>query len=111
MQAHSEATLHCENEKLGQEQCKGTTWLFIGKTSTAVVELFNYGEINEDGKEKSNRLRLSLSENCSLVINNVTAEDAGSYVCEQWNGTKETSTGDTQLANDSVVDLSVVTGE
>lgn len=104
MQAHSEATLHCENEKLGQKQCKGTTWTFSGKTSRAAVELILLGEI----KEKSGRQ--SLSENCSLVINNVTAEDAGSYVCQQWRGTKE-STGDVKLAEDSVVYLSVVTGE
>lgn len=104
VQAHSEATLHCENEKRGQKQCKGTIWIFSGKTSTAAVELILLGEI----KEKSDRQ--SLSENCSLVINNVTAEDAGSYTCQQWNGTKE-STGDVKLAEDSVVDLSVVTGE
>lgn len=105
VQAHSETTLHCENEKRGQKQCKGTIWIFSGKTSRAAVELILLGEI----KEKSDRQ--SLSENCSLVINNVTAEDAGSYTCQQWRGTKETSTGDVKLAEDSVVDLSVVTGE
>lgn len=108
VQAHSEATLPCENVKLGQKQCKGTTWIFLSKTS--YVELFHYGEVTEDGKEKSDRLRLSLSENCSLVIKNVTAEDVGSYTCQQWRGTKE-STGDTKLAENSVVYLSVVTGE
>ncbi|XP_075869143.1 uncharacterized protein LOC142879648 [Nelusetta ayraudi] len=106
VQAHSEATLPCENVKLGQKQCKGTTWIFLSKTS--YVELFHYGEVTEDGKEKSDRLRLSLSENCSLGIKNVTAEDVGSYTCQQWRGTKE-STGDTKLAENSVVYLSVVT--
>lgn len=108
MQADSEATLHCGNAKLGQEQCRGTTWNFSGKTSTA-VELFQYGKIKEDVKEKFKIL--TWSKNCSLVIKKVTAEDAGSYTCQQWKGTEETTTGDVQLAEDSVVDLSVVTGE
>lgn len=110
VQAQRKVTLHCGNEKLGQKQCKGTTWMFSNGTSSAALELFKYGEITKDGKERSDRLRLSLTANCSLVIKKVTVEDAGSYTCQQWSRTKE-STEDIRLADDSTVDLSVVTGE
>lgn len=107
VQAQGKATLQCENEKLGQKQCKGTTWIFISGINRTTVELFQYGEINGGSKEQSHRL--SLDESCSLVIRKVTVEDAGSYVCQQWSGTKGTKA--TKQATDSTVDLSVVTGE
>ncbi|KAK1889486.1 Pregnancy-specific beta-1-glycoprotein 5 [Dissostichus eleginoides] len=43
---------------------------------------FTDGQIHSEAKAKSDRLRVT--ENCSLVIKNVTEEDAGLYTCKQF---------------------------
>ncbi|KAI9547335.1 hypothetical protein NQZ68_018559 [Dissostichus eleginoides] len=66
---------------------------------TAALTLFEGGQIHNDAKAKSDRLRVT--EKCSLVIKKVTEEDAGRYTCRQIrSGT---------YRSDSEVCLSVVT--
>ncbi|TDH00719.1 hypothetical protein EPR50_G00191390 [Perca flavescens] len=94
-----EVTLSCENVRDDQNNCDGTVWTFSDLNST--VELVILGQIVEEAKAKSDRL--SVRENCSLVIKNVTEEDAGRYFCQQYNKTGQ------QQGPDSQVYLSVVT--
>ncbi|XP_042071427.1 uncharacterized protein LOC121812690 [Haplochromis burtoni] len=89
-------TLPCENVTHGQDDCNSTTWAFSGSTDTAVVELATHGQIHKDVRAKS--ARLSVSEDCSLVINKVTVEDAGRYTCRQIKSGNEVSEFDVYLS-------------
>ncbi|XP_038595331.1 uncharacterized protein LOC119918663 [Micropterus salmoides] len=77
-----EVTLPCENVKDGQQECENTTWLFVGSGNTAAVKLVKLGQIGENTKAKSDRL--SVTENCSLVIKKVTDQEVGRYHCRQF---------------------------
>ena len=85
-----------------QNNCDGTTWTF-SYLSNRTVELVRLGQIGVDAKTKSDRL--SVRENCSLVIKKVTEEDVGRYSCQQYNKTGQ------HRRPDSQVYLSVVTSE
>lgn len=89
-------TLPCENVTHGQDDCNSTTWAFSGSTDTAVVELATHGQIHKDVRAKS--ARLSVSEDCSLVVNKVTVEDAGRYTCRQIKSGNEVSEFDVYLS-------------
>lgn len=95
-----EVTLSCENVKHDQERCDSTTWIFA--RSTNLVPLFENGQIHEEAGAKSDRL--SVRENCSLVLKKVTVEDGGLYTCRRF------QSGEHQ-GPDTHVDLSVVTSE
>ncbi|XP_054482861.1 uncharacterized protein LOC129115296 [Anoplopoma fimbria] len=95
-----EVTFPCNNVLKDHKNCDTTTWLFIDSRSRATVELVKDGEIGETAKAKSDRL--SVSENCSLVIKNVRDEDVGQYVCRQYRSGR-------QDGPDALVLLSVVT--
>ncbi len=75
-----DVTLPCENMIKDQHNCESTTWLFNDKGQA--LPQVERGKIHKDVKAKSHRL--SVTENCSLVIKNVTAEDAGHYFCRQF---------------------------
>ncbi|XP_038583666.1 uncharacterized protein LOC119909491 [Micropterus salmoides] len=96
-----EVTLPCENVIDVQQRCDSTIWLFAGSGNTAAVELVRLGQIGENTKAKSDRL--SVTENCSLVIKKVTVEDVGRYSCRQF-----THKEGKQQAPDSQVYLSVI---
>ncbi|XP_050927681.1 uncharacterized protein LOC108887501 isoform X16 [Lates calcarifer] len=96
-----DVTLPCENVRDDQDQCDRTTWIFTGLRTTSSVPLFEHGKIHKDAKSKSDRL--SVTENCSLVIKKVTVEDVGLYTCRQFDRSGQ------QQGPDVVVDLSVVT--
>ncbi|KAJ4928687.1 hypothetical protein JOQ06_004313 [Pogonophryne albipinna] len=81
-----------------QDKCERTKWLF--RHSRRPVTLFEDGQIHNEAKAKSDRLRVT--EKCSLVIKKVTEEDAGVYTCRQ------VRSGE-QQDPDSRVYLSVVT--
>ncbi|XP_050927644.1 uncharacterized protein LOC108887480 [Lates calcarifer] len=101
VRAGDEATLSCGHVIKDQDQCNGTTWIFSGSGSRAAVTLFEHGQIHNNTASKSDRL--SVTENCSLVIKKVTVEDAGRYTCRQFNRSGR------QQAPDAQVELSVVT--
>ncbi|XP_071324188.1 uncharacterized protein [Trachinotus anak] len=92
-----EVTLPCMYD---QVKCDSTIWIFT-HSLYPTVELVVQGKIGEDAKSKSDRL--SVTENCSLVIKNVTAADGGLYTCRQF------KSGEQQDPDQSQVDLSVVT--
>ncbi|XP_045898207.1 uncharacterized protein LOC123965986, partial [Micropterus dolomieu] len=95
-----DVTLPCENVIDGQKNCEYTTWLFSGSGNKPAVALFELGQIHNEAKSKSDRL--SVTENCSLVIKKVTVEDVGRYYCQQFISGQ-------QQAPDSQVYLSVIT--
>ncbi|XP_030260612.1 uncharacterized protein LOC115573784 [Sparus aurata] len=94
-----DVTLPCENMIKPQQRCNSTIWIFSGLGNKQVVELVEHGEIDKDVKAED---RLSVTENCSLVMKNVTVEDVGLYICQQYK-----SRG-AQSSSGSVVYLSVV---
>ncbi|KAG7231718.1 hypothetical protein INR49_010449 [Caranx melampygus] len=77
----ADVTLSCENVRVHQDGCDNTTWVFTDYTSEATVALSDHGKINKDAGDKWDRLRVT--EDCSLVIEKVSADDAGLYNCRQ----------------------------
>ncbi|XP_027140069.1 uncharacterized protein LOC109140068 [Larimichthys crocea] len=78
VRAGQEVTLPCVNVIDGQQNCDSTTWVFINQR--AEVELIKLGQIVENSKSD----RLSVTQNCSLVIKKLTHEDGGVYDCHQY---------------------------
>ncbi|XP_027128167.1 uncharacterized protein LOC113744078 isoform X2 [Larimichthys crocea] len=77
-----EVTLPCGNVIGNQDKCERTDWVFNAPRNRETVELIKNGQIGEEAKSKSDRL--SVTQNCSLVIKKVTHEDAGIYDCRQF---------------------------
>uniref|UniRef100_A0A8C6L1N2 Immunoglobulin V-set domain-containing protein n=1 Tax=Nothobranchius furzeri TaxID=105023 RepID=A0A8C6L1N2_NOTFU len=59
----------------GEENCNTTFWSYI-KLGGEAQELVGHGQVKYN---RSNAL--SLAGNCSLVLRNISAEDAGLYFC------------------------------
>ncbi|XP_038582502.1 uncharacterized protein LOC119908723 [Micropterus salmoides] len=76
-----EVTLPCGNVIGGQDKCDSTSWIFSATENTAPVWLIERGQISEKAIAKSERLNVTAK--CSLVVKNITAEDAGYYTCRQ----------------------------
>ncbi|XP_028252940.1 uncharacterized protein LOC114428583 [Parambassis ranga] len=96
-----DVTLSCEKVINDQNNCDGTTWVYSLPRVTEATELIRLGQINEG---ISNKDRLSVTENCSLIIKEVRQEDVGRYVCLQYKKEEQPPTLDHQ----SQVELSVV---
>lgn len=89
-------TLPCENVTHGKDDCNSTAWAFSGSRDTAAVELATHGQIHKDVRAKS--ARLSVTADCSLVINKVTVEDAGRYMCRHIKSGNKVSEFDVYLS-------------
>ncbi|XP_026116002.1 uncharacterized protein LOC113094622 [Carassius auratus] len=90
--------LPCNN---ALQDCKSTTWIYNNRfRHSEAVELINLGEKNKDIERHE---RLSLGSDCSLNIRNISTEDYGSYICQQWTGE-----GGEQLRPDAGVYLHVL---
>nr|XP_040016986.1 uncharacterized protein LOC120808267 isoform X1 [Gasterosteus aculeatus aculeatus] len=76
-----EVTLPCNSVTEDQNNCDSTEWFFTYLRSTQLVVLVRNGQI-EEAKAESDRL--SVSQNCSLVMKKVTRGDVGLYVCRQF---------------------------
>ncbi|XP_042079979.1 putative GPI-anchored protein pfl2 [Haplochromis burtoni] len=85
----NEITLACQNREDFNKSCNSTTWLFGASRSFITVPLFEHGKIHNDARSKSGRL--SVTENCSLVIKNITSLDDGRYNCRQFISGKQVS--------------------
>nr|XP_040017038.1 uncharacterized protein LOC120808279 isoform X2 [Gasterosteus aculeatus aculeatus] len=75
-----EVTLPCNSVTEDQNNCDSTEWFFYHSTITPVTLVTN-GQIE---KVKAESDRLSVSQNCSLVMKKVTRGDVGRYVCRQF---------------------------
>ncbi|XP_026173888.1 uncharacterized protein LOC113136929 [Mastacembelus armatus] len=96
-----DVTLSCGHVKSDQDKCESISWVFSSFRTRAAAYLIYKGQIHNGAKSKSDRL--SVTENCSLVIKKVTVEDVGQYICRQFD------TPGRQQGPESVVVLSVVT--
>ena len=103
VRAGHSATLPCEHVIKHQHKCNSTTWLYSPIRET-VIEQINLGQISTNGISKAKSDRLSVTEECSLVITNVTPGDVGRYTCKQFRSGR-------QQGADSQVLLSVIDSE
>ncbi|CAB1423999.1 unnamed protein product [Pleuronectes platessa] len=101
IRAGAEVTLSCDKMRDDHVNCGATEWLFTDSEGTRTVNLFVNRQLDTSEISKSKADRLRLAANCSLVISEVTAEDAGQYTCRQ-------SDLATQKHEDHQVYLSVV---
>ena len=97
MKVGDDVTLSCDNGMDDQDQCEGVTWYFVNPRNKGLT-LFEHGQI----QAKSDRL--SVTENCSLVIKNIKHDDVGRYDCGHFRSGK-------LHGEDTVVALYVVTSE
>ncbi|XP_047194176.1 uncharacterized protein LOC124851042 isoform X4 [Hippoglossus stenolepis] len=100
VRAGAEVTLPCGNVRDDHVNCGATSWFFVDSVVTGSVNLFVNRQLDTSVISKSKADRLRLAANCSLVIREVTAEDAGQYTCRQFDPT--------QPYEDHLVYLSVV---
>ncbi|KAL1246730.1 hypothetical protein QQF64_034336, partial [Cirrhinus molitorella] len=70
--------LPCNN---ALHDCKSTTWIYNRFSHLAAVELIASGIKKKDTESHE---RLSLGSDCSLNIKNITKEDYGYYICQQY---------------------------
>uniref|UniRef100_A0A1A8EPE4 Ig-like domain-containing protein n=2 Tax=Nothobranchius korthausae TaxID=1143690 RepID=A0A1A8EPE4_9TELE len=98
IRAGDDVTLSCENVIKGHRNCDTTTWTY-SKAGKTAQELVTHGQVKYRRSDP-----LSLAGNCSLVLRNISAEDAGLYICQQYEGE-----GGGPSHPDAPVYLSVVT--
>ncbi|XP_062252446.1 uncharacterized protein LOC133961378 isoform X2 [Platichthys flesus] len=84
IRAGAEATLPCDKVRDDHVNCGAATWLFTYSVWTGAVNLFVNRQLDTSEISKSKADRLRLAADCSLVIREVTAEDAGRYECRQF---------------------------
>ncbi len=80
-----------------------TTWNYNRFSNSSAVELIGLGI----KKDTDSHERLSLGSDCSLNIKNITEDDCGSYICQQWTGENR----DQQQGTDARVYLHVLHGK
>ncbi|XP_060945047.1 uncharacterized protein LOC133022049 [Limanda limanda] len=93
IRAGAEVTLPCDNVRDDHVNCGATEWLFSDIQRNTTVNLFVNRQLSTSEISKSKADRLRLAANCSLVIREVTAEDAGEYDCRQFDRTARTYEG------------------
>ncbi|KAL0964435.1 hypothetical protein UPYG_G00323790 [Umbra pygmaea] len=97
--AGDDVSLPCAN--VVHPDCSSTVWLYNRAGSQAPVEKVVMGQIQNEGESPE---RLNLGTYCSLDICNISIEDTGVYVCQQY-----IDKGRKKVEKDSVIQLSVLT--
>jgi len=102
-----EATLSCAN-RTDQVKCNRTSWAFNHYTTRAATDLVKHGQVVKNqisrAESDSESDRVSVSVNCSLIIQRVAADYVGRYFCSLLN-----YSGQELVQN--TLDLSVVKSE
>ncbi|XP_035986371.1 uncharacterized protein LOC118556300 [Fundulus heteroclitus] len=79
--AGDDAVLSCKRPS-SSLSCSAVDWFY-----TRAENMERHHEVHGGKVQSSARAaRLRLDNNCSLIINNITAEDAGRYTCQLWDG-------------------------
>ncbi|XP_073349245.1 uncharacterized protein [Pagrus major] len=77
--AGHDAILSCDTASSSDPTCSSVSWFYNRDQSQTFTEV-------SEGKVQMSSVRavrLSLDTSCSLIIKNITAEDAGRYICRQ----------------------------
>uniref|UniRef100_A0A8C4GLU4 Ig-like domain-containing protein n=1 Tax=Dicentrarchus labrax TaxID=13489 RepID=A0A8C4GLU4_DICLA len=74
-----DAILPCASASPSDTTCSIVTWFYNRDPSETLTEV-QEGKVE---RRSARAARMSLDTSCSLVINNITAEDAGQYTCQQ----------------------------
>ncbi|XP_014827903.1 PREDICTED: uncharacterized protein LOC106906944 isoform X3 [Poecilia mexicana] len=81
-------------------RCSIVNWLYNRDTSTIYSEVRN-GKVVQSSPRAS---RLNMDSSCSLTINNITADDAGRYICRPGSGSHTSLDGFVYLSVLSISD-------
>ncbi|KAM8725446.1 uncharacterized protein AB9X84_002242 isoform 2-T2 [Acanthopagrus schlegelii] len=73
------AILSCGRESSSDPTCSHVEWFFDRDRTQSITEVSG-GKVKLDSVRA---VRLTLDTSCSLIIKNITAEDAGRYTCRQ----------------------------
>ncbi|XP_043962771.1 uncharacterized protein LOC122825419 [Gambusia affinis] len=76
-----EVLLACEN-MMGPINCLQIHWLFRKSDEETAVDLVKSGRTNLTQAAREKADRLTVSSNCSLIIQRVSAADVGTYYCQ-----------------------------
>ncbi|XP_030260133.1 uncharacterized protein LOC115573508 isoform X1 [Sparus aurata] len=76
--AGPDAILSCGRASHHDQSCYSVSWLYDKKHQSFTT--LSKGKVKMDSVRA---VRLSLDTSCSLIIKNITAEDAGRYICRQ----------------------------
>ncbi|MED6295296.1 hypothetical protein CHARACLAT_030228, partial [Characodon lateralis] len=78
--AGDDAVLPCKRPS-SYHSCSSANWLY-----TRAEDMVSQPEVQKGNvvQSSSRASRLSVDNSCSLIINNITAEDAGRYSCQLW---------------------------
>ncbi|XP_036066492.1 obscurin-like [Oryzias melastigma] len=80
-----DVVLPCRVKSSSSSSCSIVNWLYPKDSRGASIEELFKGKVDQGSARAS---RLKMSSDCSLIIRNITDEDAGQYNCSlgNWNG-------------------------
>lgn len=90
----NDVIMPCDNVP---DTCSMVVWAY-SKYESQIINMVHNGIVEKNSAQAA---RLSLHSNCSLSINNITAEDAGQYLCRS----------EGNALQDTTVDLNILTSE
>ncbi|XP_035986360.1 uncharacterized protein LOC105923593 isoform X2 [Fundulus heteroclitus] len=79
--AGDDAVLSCKRPS-SSLSCSTVDWFYTRAENMKRQHEVHGGKVQSSARAA----RLRLDNNCSLIINNITAEDAGRYTCQLWDG-------------------------
>ncbi|XP_073349244.1 uncharacterized protein [Pagrus major] len=74
------AILSCGRASYSHPICSNVDWLYDNRDQSQTFTEVSEGKVQMSSVRA---VRLSLDSSCSLIIKNITAEDAGRYICRQ----------------------------
>ncbi|KAM4529415.1 uncharacterized protein V3H82_027574 [Fundulus diaphanus] len=72
------------NSSSSSYSCSIVNWFYFRDPSSSSLSEVQDGKVNQSSPRAA---RLNVDSKCSLIINNITAEDAGAYACRFGSGT------------------------
>ncbi|XP_015257310.1 PREDICTED: uncharacterized protein LOC107102495, partial [Cyprinodon variegatus] len=81
--AGDDAVLPCKRPSSSSSSCSTVNWLYMRDEDMNPQQEVQRGNIVQSSSKAA---RLSVDNNCSLIINSITAEDAGGYRCQIQDG-------------------------